>query len=68
MGPLTDKLYAVLPAGVEIKTPSEINFFIIFFFPIEICKDTVCLLCLNNDISLIAKAEIILFLFVYLFI
>ena len=28
IGPLTDKLYAVLPAGVEIKTPSQINFLI----------------------------------------
>ena len=27
IGPCADKLYAVLPAGVEIKTPSEINFF-----------------------------------------
>jgi len=31
IGPLTDKLYAVLPAGVETKTPSQINFFIKFF-------------------------------------
>ena len=33
IGPLTDKLYAVLPAGVETKIPSEINFLIKYFFP-----------------------------------
>ena len=32
IGPCTDKLYAVLPAGVETKTPSETNLFIIVFF------------------------------------
>ena len=26
MGPWTDKLYAVLPAGVEANTPSDIKF------------------------------------------
>ena len=27
IGPCTDKLYAVLPAGVETNTPSETNFY-----------------------------------------
>ena len=31
IGPLTDKLYAVLPAGVETRIPSLINFLIRFF-------------------------------------
>ena len=31
IGPCADKLYAVLPAGVETITPSEIKFLIIFF-------------------------------------
>ena len=54
----------MLPAGVEIITPSEINFLIITFLPVEICKAAVCLLCLNNDTSLIAKADRILFFLV----
>ena len=29
IGPYTDRLYAVLPAGVDNKTPSETNFLII---------------------------------------
>ena len=29
IGPFTDKLYAVLPAGVETKTPSDTSFIII---------------------------------------
>ena len=35
IGPCTDKLYAVLPAGVDIRTPSPINFLIKVFFPIS---------------------------------
>ena len=54
IGPWTDKLYAVLPAGVQIKTPSPIRFLIKFFFLILRFKDAVCLLCLNNDTSFIA--------------
>ena len=33
IGPCTERLYAVLPAGVETSTPSETNFFIICFDP-----------------------------------
>ena len=33
IGPCTERLYAVLPAGEEIKTPSEISFLLITFFP-----------------------------------
>ena len=32
IGPWADKLYAVLPAGVDTKTPSATSFLIIFFF------------------------------------
>ena len=45
----------MLPAGVEIRTPSEINFFIINFDPFLIEIEAACLLCLNIDTSLIAK-------------
>ena len=34
IGPCTDKLYAVLPAGVETKAPSEINLLIIVLAPV----------------------------------
>ena len=44
----------MLPAGVEIRTPSEINFFIIIFLPVKIDKDAACLLCLRIETSLIA--------------
>ena len=54
IGLWTDKLYAVLPAGVEINTPSETNFFIIRFDPLIIDKDAACLLCLRIETSLIA--------------
>ena len=54
IGPLTDKLYAVLPAGVDTNNPSPVNFFIITFFSTFKLKDAVCLLCLNKEISLIA--------------
>ena len=33
IGPCTERLYAVLPAGVDISTPSEISSLIICFFP-----------------------------------
>ena len=33
IGPLTDRLYAVLPAGVETNIPSPMSFFIIILFP-----------------------------------
>ena len=56
IGPLTDKLYAVLPAGVEIRIPSQINLLINIFFPCLTCKDAVCLVCLNSEISFIAIA------------
>ena len=54
IGPWTERLYAVLPAGVDTKTPSDINFLIIVFYPFNIFNEAVCLLCLNIDISLIA--------------
>ena len=38
IGPCTDKLYAVQPAGVETKTPSDTNFFIICLDPCLIDK------------------------------
>ena len=44
MGPCTDKLYAVLPAGVEIMTPSDINFLITCLEPCLIAKVAACLL------------------------
>ena len=53
IGPWTDKLYAVLPAGVETKTPSQINFLIKILLFLTICNDAACLVCLNKDISLI---------------
>ena len=31
IGPCTERLYAVLPAGVDTSTPSEISSLIIFF-------------------------------------
>ena len=36
-------------------------FLIIIFLPLTICNDAVCLLCLSNDISFIAKADKIQF-------
>ena len=33
IGPCTDKLYAVLPAGVDTNTPSETNSLIKFLDP-----------------------------------
>ena len=54
IGPLIDKLYAVLPAGVDIRTPSEISFFITVFFPVLINNEAACLLCLKTETSLIA--------------
>ena len=33
IGPCTERLYAVLPAGVHTNNPSPLNFLIIFFFP-----------------------------------
>mgnify|MGYP001334616569 CR=1 FL=1 len=68
IGPCTDKLYAVLPAGVETKTPSEINFFIKIFLLFSILKLLVCLLCLSKETSLIAMAEKFLFFLVTTFI
>ena len=47
IGPCTDKLYAVLPAGVDTKTPSETSFLIINFDPTLIDRKAACLLCLG---------------------
>ena len=44
----------MLPAGVDTKIPSEINFFIIFFLLVETEIDEACLLCLSTETSLIA--------------
>ena len=44
----------MLPAGVDINTPSETSFLIIFCEPLEISSDAVCLLCLKIETSLIA--------------
>ena len=44
----------MLPAGVDIKTPSETNFLIIFFELLLIDKLAAYLLCLNIETSLIA--------------
>ena len=41
IGPCTDKLYAVLPAGVEIITPSETSFLIIGFELFKIDNEAV---------------------------
>ena len=57
IGPLIDKLYAVLPAGVDTRTPSQINFFIKILLPLTICSDAACLVCLNKETSLIAIFE-----------
>ena len=54
MGPWTDKLYAVLPAGVDTKTPSDLRFFIIILLPFVILSETACLLCLRIETSFIA--------------
>ena len=54
IGPCTERLYAVLPAGVDTRTPSPISFLIICFFPTEILSEAVCLLCLKIEISFIA--------------
>ena len=54
----------MLPAGVEIKIPSHINFFIIVFLPLTIFNDAVCLLCLRRDTSLMAMAVFFIPLFV----
>ena len=58
----------MLPAGVDTKIPSPINFFIRFFFPIFKLKKEVCLLCLSIDNSLIAKNDFILALVFLIFI
>ena len=52
----------MLPAGVETKTPSEINFFIMYFDPFLIEITDACLLCLKIDTSFIAKNFLIFFL------
>ena len=62
IGPFTDKLYAVLPAGVETRTPSETNFFIISLELFLIDKLAACLLCLKIETSLIAILFCIFFL------
>ena len=49
IGPRTDKLYAVLPAGVLTRTPSPINFLIIIFLPTLRLIEAVCLLCLKRE-------------------
>ena len=53
----------MLPAGVDTRTPSPTNFFIIIFFPNFNLRLAVCLLCLNKETSLIA---IISFLVLFL--
>ena len=60
IGPSTDKLYAVLPAGVHNKTPSPMSFLIRVFLFIFNFKDAVCLLCLNRDSSLSAKNDFLI--------
>ena len=65
IGPCTERLYAVLPAGVDIKIPSPINFFTIVLFPIFTFKDEACLLCLSKEISLIAIISFLIFFFIY---
>ena len=52
----------MLPAGVETKTPSETNFFIIYLELFFIDKFAACLLCLKIDTSLIARHVLLLFL------
>ena len=59
IGPWTERLYAVLPAGVDTNTPSPISFFIICFWPTEILSEAVCLLCLKTEISLTAINSIL---------
>ena len=54
IGPWTERLYAVLPAGVETNTPSETSFFIIVLEPCLIDNEAACLLCLKTETSLIA--------------
>ena len=54
IGPYAERLYAVLPAGVETITPSEIKFLIIFFLFELIEIDEACLFCRKIDTSLIA--------------
>ena len=54
----------MLPAGVETRTPSETNLFIIKVLPCLIDSDAACLLCLNIETSLIAIDFLVkLFLF-----
>ena len=65
IGPCTDRLYAVLPAGVETKTPSLTSFFIIIFLPFKIFIVAACLLCLSADTSLIAIEVFILLFFFF---
>ena len=50
IGPFTEKLYAVLPAGVDTKTPSEINFLINIFELFLIDNVATCLLCRRTEI------------------
>ena len=48
IGPCTDRLYAVLPAGVETRTPSHIKFFHnIFFFLLGLLDDAACFAALT---------------------
>ena len=63
IGTCTDKLYAVLPAGVEKRTPSHISFLIIFLLFVEMLIEAACLLCLNIETSLIAIDFFILLFF-----
>ena len=65
IGPCTERLYAVLPAGVEIRTPSPISFFIIFFPSTLRLNEAVCLLCLNKETSLMAINFFIFLSFVF---
>ena len=56
----------MLPAGVDTKIPSPINFFIRFFYQFLNLKE-VCLLCLSDN-SLIAKNDFVLELIFLIFI
>ena len=65
IGPWTERLYAVLPAGEDTKTPSEINFLIITLFPIFINNFAACFVCLKTDTSLIAIDFLIMLFFFF---
>ena len=47
----------MLPAGVDIKTPSAISFLITGFFPLLIKRFAACLVCLSTEISLMINGR-----------